>query len=287
MGVTISGDLDADPATPDTSLETGFSCESESNLQIVGTDIADFDLAEGPITVVEDSWTIVVNIFSSLDIYVRDDVSNLPIAGAEVCLYEDAAQTMLIGCETTDGTGIVRFFFVGDLLEDATFTVNSEATGYEQEATTFEYSLLTDIEDGNGLVDDATTADVIQSLDPDELNFGIVDVLLTFPAGTPPAPVASGGTIAVYSAAVAPATDVTGQATPTVFAGCGGTLLTEVSTTDGAMDFGLAPGNYCFEGDANGDGLPWVAIFTVAVPNPNVDQFVVAPDVALNDSVLP
>ena len=180
--------------------------------------------------------------------------------------------TTLVECKTTDGTGLVRFFFVGDLLEDATFTVNSEATGYEQEATTFEYSLLTDILDGGDLIDDADTADVIQSLDPDELNFGIVDVLLTLD-GVP-----SGGTIAVYSGA--------GTFFDGVQTRCAGSLETTVSSTDGAADFGLAAGPYCFEGDANGDGLVVVVEFAAAVALPNTDNFV-AWDVELAEGIVP
>ena len=51
MGVSLTGDLDADPLTPDATLDGGFNCENESNLQIVGTDLEDFELAEGQITV--------------------------------------------------------------------------------------------------------------------------------------------------------------------------------------------------------------------------------------------
>jgi hypothetical protein len=275
MGVSLTGDLDADPLTPDATLDAGFNCENESNLQIVGTNLEDFELAEGQITVYEDEVTIVVNIFSSLDVFVRDDVSDLPIAGAEVCLYEDAEMTVLVECKTTDGTGLVRFFFVGDLLEDATFTVNSDATGYEQEATTFEYSLLTDILDGGDLIDDADTADVIQSLDPDIVNFGIVDVLLTLDG------VSSAGVVNIYEAGPADVTGASGV--------CTGTFVTSVNTTDGAVDFGGTTGvTYCFAGDANGDSLFWVETYAVAAGDPNIDQLVaLAGDVTLPEGVAP
>jgi hypothetical protein len=149
------------------NYETGFACENESDLQIIGTGLDDFELAEGQITVEEDMTTIVVNIFSSLDVYVRDDETDLPIEFAEVCLYDDSAMTVLIECVETDADGMARFFFAGNVFEDTTFTSSASAEGYEDESFTFEYSLFTDLEDGGGLVDDALTADVIQSLDPD------------------------------------------------------------------------------------------------------------------------
>ena len=100
--------------------------------------------------------TIVINIFSSLDVYVRDDETDAPIAFAEVCLYEDSEQTILIGCTETDADGMARFFFVGDLFEDSTFTSNADrryrlrAGGDDVRVQPADRPL-----DGNGLVDDA------------------------------------------------------------------------------------------------------------------------------------
>jgi hypothetical protein len=200
--------------------------------------------------------TIVVNVFSSLDVYVKDDESELPIAGAEVCLYDDSAQTVLIDCVETDVDGLARFFFVGDLFEDTTFTSNASADGYESEATTFEYSLLTDL-DSNGLVDDATTADRTQSLDPDG-------------GGTPPPPV--GNFLDVL---------VTLNGNPTAgvtvylqfqFVGlCSASnfYYSAVSDVNGIATFSLLdgdlPGNFQACGDPNGDTV-LTQLFPVTIP---------------------
>jgi hypothetical protein len=176
MGVSITGpdtdpavdaDGDGDPTNDVFNLDAGFHCEDESNLQIVGTSLADFELAEGPITVVEDSYTIVVNVLSSLDVYVIGSDTQAPLEFVEVCLYDDEAMTVLIDCVETDADGMARFFLVGDLLDDTTFTSNADGrdVGYEQEATTFEYNVIDDIIDG-GPFDTGFPSDANQSLDP-------------------------------------------------------------------------------------------------------------------------
>jgi hypothetical protein len=176
-GVEVTWDDDGDPLTPPVNYDAGFNCENESSLQAVGTDLADFELAEGQITVYEDETTIVVNVFSSVDVFVYDSTGGVatPILGAEVCLYEDAAMTILIGCQFTDadltaGTlddGWARFFFVGDLFDTTTLTSSASAAGFDNESFTFEYSLLGDLLGDGELVDtDPAFADSLHGLDP-------------------------------------------------------------------------------------------------------------------------
>jgi hypothetical protein len=164
--VSISGDLDDDDLTPDMTLDTGLNCEHESSLQIVGTPDVEgsdpnFELVEGQITVHENMATLVVNVFASVDVFVLDDEIDQPIADAEVCLYEDGDLTGTPVCITTDANGMARLFHVAD----GTYTLNTVAAGYDAEMTTLDYTIVGDVTNGRA-VDDALTADVIQSLVP-------------------------------------------------------------------------------------------------------------------------
>jgi hypothetical protein len=269
-GVEITWDDDADPTTPDVELDSGFNCENESDLQIIGTGLDDFELAEGQIVVEEDMTTIVVNVFSPLDVYVRDDETDLPIAGAEVCLFD--SDDMLVSCAVTDAAGIARFYWVGD----GTYTANADATflGYESEATVFTYNIFDDIDNG-GPIDDALTADVVQSLDPDvALVGGFLDAYVSI-GGLD----AQGVTVTVY---VSDAADTLGANGNCV----GASVASGVTDANGEADFGLTAGTYCVEatGTAGTVETSWTATFSVAAGEPDED---LALDPTLADTTHP
>jgi hypothetical protein len=147
---TLTGDFDADDTTADESVTTGFICE-------------------GPFTVVEGAETVVVNNFvaeaiGSLDVYVESDAA-VALTNIEVCVY-DIVTGAEVGCQITGATGLVSFDVVAGTYTVAATDANGAGGGnFEDQDATIQYSIVTDSAVGfNGIVDDATTADVQMEL---------------------------------------------------------------------------------------------------------------------------
>jgi hypothetical protein len=162
----VTGDFDSDPLTPDESIGYDFMCESTSDNQTV-----DGVATTGTITVYEGLETYVLNDLAALstgplDVYVNDDDTDAPIAGAGVCLY-DASHTQ-IACTTTDATGYASFAAVPGGTYIVAVTSPDPAVYDDSGDVTVEYSVVDDA--ANGGLDDTgslggLTADAIISLD--------------------------------------------------------------------------------------------------------------------------
>jgi len=145
LSAAVVGDFDADPTTPDEAVTVPYHCE-------------------GPFTVTAGNETFVPNDFAAeavgtLDVFVRDDDTDAPIADATVCLFDDS--NAQVGCTTTGADGLAHFFDV----PNGVYTTNADADGCELgESTQFTYNVLDDAFDGF-VMDAAATADRIQSLD--------------------------------------------------------------------------------------------------------------------------
>jgi len=162
----VTGDFDGDDTTPDETVGYDFMCEATSDAQVVdGVDTT------GTITVYSGLETLVVNDFAALtpgtiDVYVNDDDGDLPIEGANVCLYDQAH--VLLDCVLTDATGYASFpdMVAGTYIVNVTSPDN---TLYDDSSdVTVEYVVSDDA--ANGGVDDTgslggETADAIVSLD--------------------------------------------------------------------------------------------------------------------------
>jgi hypothetical protein len=192
--VSITGDFDGDPLTPDTTIGYDDLCETESDFQFhAALDGSTIEPVTGQITVLADTATVVVNVFASYDVLVTDNTAAaLPIPGAEVCLF-DAANVEL-ACEETGADGIARFFGV----DDGTYTTSASALGYEDESDTYVYTLAGDLASDGGIDGPGTVEQHhALALNPNEL---VLDVYVTL--GTLPY---EGAIVNLYLTSVPPA----------------------------------------------------------------------------------
>ena len=134
-------------------LSSGFDCE-------FGTEDDEGNIV--PILVLDGDETVVYNDFDaqvlgSLDIYVRRDIDDTPIADADVCLYD--ADGELVRCTVTNLEGDAWF-----AVPRGVYTVNVMAEDFEQESSVITYSPSADAADGE-IEDMGLDAEVIVALD--------------------------------------------------------------------------------------------------------------------------
>ncbi|CAN5612395.1 hypothetical protein BH23CHL2_BH23CHL2_20440 [soil metagenome] len=170
--IQVHWDDDGNPATPDVTFTLSNTITLTDD-QVICDDFlqASTTCAASPdapaIYVYEDQVTRVFNdlaaaVVGQLDVFVRDEVTDLPLEGAEVCLFdEDLA--LVAPCELTNAAGIASFAGV----PNGNYTVNASHVDYEGQATTTIYDVLVDAGIGPGLADSTeATADVVIALDP-------------------------------------------------------------------------------------------------------------------------
>ena len=272
--VFVSADLNNDGVVIPVleTLESEFACET----MVVST--VDGEPREGQIVVFPGSETVVTNVFADsilgvIDVYVRDDVSDLPLEGAEVCIAPVGEESLAeFNCVYTDLSGYANFLFIfSDLsFNDAafvgsgTYVVTVNRFGYEQESTVENYNVVEDASDGTlydlfllNLLLPIGSPDVVVSLDP-QADMGILNVSADLADVTNPDPdeaiitylvSVAVGTISVYESAAGDSA-----------AGCVGTEVLQVPSNllfFGALvglieiDIDLPAGDYCVDGAAS------------------------------------
>jgi hypothetical protein len=231
----VTGDFDADPLTPDETLANEFRCEWTGLHSVNAIGAAPVFDRNGPFFVFDGLETYVPNDFEaglvgSLEVYVKDDVTDAAIAGATVTLFDDEGN--FVAEATTDASGLVSF-----AVGAGTYTSTATAAGYETESATIEYSPVDDIFTG-GLADDFTTADLVQSLDPGGAVLGIMTTINGIAAPNAP--------VSVFAVGLA---DAFGE--PGV---CSGDLVgSGVTDATGFVEFGVAAGDYCISTNLDND----------------------------------
>ena len=108
-------------------------------------------------------------ITGHLDVFVRDEESDLPLAFALVCLYE-AEGPVLVACDLTDGNGEAEF----ENVPEGFYNLTAGAPNYEvQGSGTFFYWIFFDLIFGSGLDDQlgdtgivGEQVDIQMALDP-------------------------------------------------------------------------------------------------------------------------
>ncbi len=167
---TVSADVPAGAYTICTLVEVEFDGDDgdlfTANNPCEST-FTDDNGDEQPIVVLAGAETIVVNDFDAqtlgrLEVYVRNDDTDLPIAGASVCFFDADGNPIFNDCPslTTSISGMVAVSLPG-----GTYTISVSAEGYEMESSTFVYSPLADAADGS-VEDTGMGSDYVSALDP-------------------------------------------------------------------------------------------------------------------------
>jgi hypothetical protein len=242
----VTGDFDGDGV--DDTIGYAFVCESEGPHSVQPIGAAPVIDRDGPFFVFDGLETYVPNDFEAmitgqLDVYVRDELTDLPLPGAEVCLYSEVDGVLTqIACAITDAAGLASFADV----PAGTYVTNASAVNYEDEASALDYSPIDDAFNG-GIVDDAATADSIHALDPAGAMLGVQVTLNGVAVG-------AGVVVNLYDEFC--------------------TVLVATGATDatGLAEFGVAPGTYCAGSDPGGNTIETLTgAFAVAAGDPAGD----------------
>lgn len=179
--ITLTIDADGDPDTPPAVFTLADTLES-TDAQVVcpGATSQTSQCEASPdapeIVVYDGQTTRVFNDISSvvlgqLDVFVRDDEIDSPVADATVCLY--TAENVEVGCSQTDGDGQAEF---ADLA-GGIYSLTVSAAGYETDGSgQFPYLVFFDGVFGGGLDDEigdvdffGAQQDIAIAIDPEEV----------------------------------------------------------------------------------------------------------------------